>query len=159
MSTIVIIGSIVSSLCSISIVAVMVFLYFKATEGSREWQCIETKPETEYVIGRLTENGDSECMYNPDGVGCYVITPSKPFDQAKLDTECKNFIKNYPTVTPADATAPVALGPYTCGESPSTNYSLWSVTGYEDPESTCSKIYNERNVVPEVQKYIGSLFS
>jgi hypothetical protein len=160
----VIIISIISSICSIAVVAVMVFLYFKASEASKQWQCIESKPDKAYIIGRMTDDGNSECMYTPDGVGCYILTPkhidndpAKPIDKAKLKTECNNFIKNYPTVTPVDGTT-TALGPYTCGQSPSTHYSLWSVTGYEDPESDCNKILNEKGVVPEAQKYLGSLF-
>lgn len=47
------------------------------------------------VVGRLNNKGDSECIYNPDSVGCFIISHSfdekRQLNKEKLDEICKVF--------------------------------------------------------------------
>jgi len=150
-------------MCISSIISIIVFLFFKGKEGSRKWQCIERVPDKQYIVGKLNENGDSVCMYDPDNVGCYVIVPeyiNDKVNKTKLKADCDAMVKQYPKVTipsrPDDD--PVALATYSCGASPSTNYTLYGSTGYENETGTCNKIYNEKSITNEAQKYVNTIF-
>lgn len=112
------------------------------------WKCINTTGNM-YVVSRINK-GESECMYNNDGIGCYIISPAKnngTVDEKNLKEQCDNFITNYPNVTSSKGDK-LKLDIYTCGEN-SKNKELWGNTGYDNPNDACAiiKSKNPRTIM------------
>lgn len=136
--------------CLSSCIIPIIVLYYKANLNVQEWRCTDVGSD-KYVVSRMN-NFDAECMYDPKGVGCYIIKPDSfegVVDKADLKQQCDNFIKNYPVVKPINY-EPTTFNEYTCGEN-SINKRIWNLTGYENPNDMCYKIKNDRSVANEMK--------
>lgn len=116
-----------------------------SNKNSKKWECVKVN-DSYYVMGKLNDKGDSECMYIPETVGCFIITNPE---------ECKNIIDNYPE--PVIQNQKTNLGIYSCGKN-STNEELWKNTGYEKSDSACSVILREKSLVSESKKWLSKTF-
>ena len=121
-----------------------------AYNRSSRWKCVDVG-NGKFVVGRLNNN-NSECMYDPDNSGCFIINGKKKsngeVDANDLSAQCSNMTSNYPQVT-VDGKK-YNMDAYTCGKS-SKNEELWKTTGYDNPYDNCSKILNARSISNELK--------
>ena len=125
-----------------------------AYSRSSQWKCVDVG-NGKFVVGRL-KNNNSECMYDPNNTGCFVINSKKKsngdINADDLSSQCSNMISNYPQVT-VDGTK-YNMDVYTCGKS-SKNEEMWKTTGYDNPNDTCYKILNARSISNEVKTLLN----
>lgn len=133
---------ILSSICCVLmlIVSAAAGIGYKESQA-KYWRCVKFSDDSpQYVIGRFNK-GEAECMYNPNAVGCYVVTPQLDsddvVDQSDLADQCANAISTYPnTKTPSGV---VNMEAYRCGRG-GDNEKLWGNTGYTTKNDMCYKI-------------------
>jgi hypothetical protein len=115
----------------------ILFMYFYK-QDSKKWTCIPDN--SKYVIGRINNSNNAECMYDPNNVGCFIVEKEN----------CNNFINNYPNVKYKNKN--INLDLYTCGEN-STNALLWNDTGYNQNNS-CGKILNAKSIISYIRNLV-----
>jgi len=119
------------------------FAFYKAKVEQTPWVCLNKNKETSsYIIGRKNK-GESECITNKDGIGCYTFTENdNSYKTCKSILNCDD--NTYPNAC-SDSKATIKLANnqesdiYTCGPN-STHKQLYGTTGYEDFKGDCSKI-------------------
>ena len=137
---IIVIISICILFCIIMISSISSVLTYLHLIEAKKWRCVQIDKDA-YVLGRFNNN-EAECMYDPKGVGCYIITPklnqqTQEIDKEDLDNKCSNAIKEYPNVKTTNGV--VAMDLYRCGKN-SKQYELWNSTGYTNKNDQCYKI-------------------
>lgn len=146
MDTILVIILLIVCSCIISSIIVITGVsgyYYKYYNSSGSWKCTLTNTQS-YIVSRINR-GNSECISEKDGVGCYSISGSgSNINEKKKSAEetCDKIIKNYPDVKLANKDLKMEI--YTCGEN-STNERLWGTTGYESKNDICSQILIKNN--------------
>jgi hypothetical protein len=149
---IIVLVSVCSIMSSISGVLGVSGYYYKYYNTVGKWNCTLTNTGN-YIVSRIN-NGESECISEKDGVGCYSITGTgQSYVERKKSAEdiCKNIIQNYPNVTLNNKN--INMEVYTCGKN-STNQRLWGNTGYESKNDTCSQILTKNKLsLQELMKF------
>ena len=139
---------------SLSGTGYLYYLHDNNLKKAKEWRCLPIdKNKKSYVVGRF-DNREAECMYDPNSVGCYIITPKlnkeiNEIDEEDLDEQCSNAILEYPNVKTKNGN--VNMDVYRCGKN-GKQYELWNTTGYINKNDYCYKIL-ENTGMEYVKKY------
>lgn len=130
------------------------YLHDNNLKKAKEWRCVQVdKLGKSYIIGRFDKN-EAECMYNPENIGCYILSPkydktTNKVDKKDLDEKCSNAINQYPNIKTNKGD--IAMDLYRCGKN-GKQFELWNSTGYTNKNDYCYKIL-ENTGMEYVKKY------
>ena len=127
-------------------------LYYVSEQNQKKWECIDIN-DKHLIIGKINNKKDAECVYIPGTPGCFIISKSKK--QEENDEKCNNIINNYPL--PKIDNKEIPMTNFSCGKN-STNEEIWGNTGYENKNSNCYKIREEKSLINEAKKWLNKTF-
>lgn len=127
-------------------------LYYVSEKNQKKWECVNVNDE-HLVIGKINNKQDAECMYIPGTAGCFILVKSEKNEEN--EEKCNNIINNYPL--PKIDNKEILMSNFSCGKN-GTNEEIWGNTGYENKNSECYKIREEKSLINEGKKWLNKTF-